>query len=110
MAPSRCRSRSRRSSSSPEPSGSKSHARVSKHHSSKKDDPINERLKKLADHGFIKSWDKDDVERYRNQIKKRKNLDREDEFMNYRREERDKITLFGVPGVWGKSPLHPTEE
>lgn len=119
MAPSRSRSRTRRSSSSsPDSKKHKSHGESprhsggsSKHHYiNKRDEPINERLKKLADHGFIKPWDKDEADKYRNQVKKRKHVDREDEFMNYRREERDKITLFGVPGVWGKSPLRPTED
>jgi len=44
--------------------------------------------------------------------KKRRNKhwDKEDEFMEYRREERDKITLLGVPLVWGKSPVRPAED
>ncbi|XP_014278438.1 NKAP family protein CG6066 [Halyomorpha halys] len=117
MAPSRSRSRTRRSSDSSPDSRkhkhrghSKSPKGSSRNHGSKKEENINDRLKKLAENGFIKPWDKDDVERFRNQAKKKKHVDRDEEFMNYRREERDKITLFGVPGVWGKSPLHPTED
>lgn len=33
----------------------------------------------------------------------------EDDFMEHRRKERERITLIGVEQVWGKSPLHAEE-
>lgn len=33
----------------------------------------------------------------------------EDDFMDHRRQERERITLVGVKQVWGKSPIHAEE-
>ncbi|XP_014246723.1 NKAP family protein CG6066 [Cimex lectularius] len=82
--------------------------------SRKRDETINDRLRKLSENGFVKPANKYNRKEEENRgghwhKKRRDNVDLEDEFWTYRREEREKITFVGVPTVWGKSPLRPSE-
>ncbi|BES92026.1 Ras-induced vulval development antagonist [Nesidiocoris tenuis] len=138
MAPSRSRSRSRNrrrrksrsgsSSSDPSPSPerrsfrkesstarrdrepSKTHSsRPTDHRQSRNVNPTDDKFKKPFDGGFFKPRDRDADQR----DMKRKEFPAggscEDEFMTARREERQNITLVGLPSVWGKSPFRAVE-
>uniref|UniRef100_T1IB48 Uncharacterized protein n=1 Tax=Rhodnius prolixus TaxID=13249 RepID=T1IB48_RHOPR len=127
MAPSRSRSRSRRRKSrepSEERLRSRKEERIVYRHDgresshkyvkdkSKRDDHLTESVRKLSDNGFIRARDfsRDDRDRREHYARKLKDEDLEEEFMNHRREERERITFFGVASVWGKSPLRMFEE
>uniref|UniRef100_A0A224XFJ0 Putative pre-mrna-splicing factor cwc25 n=1 Tax=Panstrongylus lignarius TaxID=156445 RepID=A0A224XFJ0_9HEMI len=126
MAPSRSRSRSRRRKSresSEERSRSRKEDRVYRHDGressykygrdkNKREDHVTDSVRKLSETGFIRTRDfgRDDRDRRDHYSRKLKDEDLEEEFMNHRREEREKITFFGVPSVWGKSPLRAVED
>uniref|UniRef100_A0A0K8STI7 NF-kappa-B-activating protein C-terminal domain-containing protein n=1 Tax=Lygus hesperus TaxID=30085 RepID=A0A0K8STI7_LYGHE len=132
MSPSRSRSRSRNrrrrksstgtSSSDPSPSPERRSfkkdipvrrvadpkAHFSRSHDHKQLGVHDDKPKKPSESWFLRPKD---VER-RGGHKKRKDFQggsMEDEFMAVRREEREKITMMGVPSVWGKSPFRALE-
>lgn len=67
---------------------------------------------------FVRPYDRsgtsrrDDFSRDRRSQARQFHRDRhraEEEFMDHRRQERERITLIGVEQVWGKSPAHAEE-
>ncbi|KAK9505436.1 hypothetical protein O3M35_009497 [Rhynocoris fuscipes] len=127
MAPSRSRSRSRKRRSSKDSSEDRSYRKEDRSFSrdpnanrnnskynrdkNRKEDYVTD-MRKLSENGFIRSRDPgwENRDRREHHSRKMKTEDLEEEFMNHRREEREKITFFGVPSVWGKSPLRAVEE
>lgn len=69
-------------------------------------------VNKLGENGFLnpsRGRDMDRRSHHRDTGHRKKHRNTEEEFMEYRREERDRITLMGAQVIWGKSPLRADE-
>ncbi|KAL1115590.1 hypothetical protein AAG570_005880 [Ranatra chinensis] len=118
MSPTRSRSRSRRRGSSGSDDDESRRNRRKEHssssnsrgHSKGETSSLDERLRQLSESGFIRPAPKYDVEKRKKRYQQEGVYkSQEEEFLEYRRLERDKITLAGCHNIWGKSPLRPED-